>query len=449
MRIRSVASIPSGQWSHISVTHDGSGRASGLDLFVNGVRAEVDVVRDKLTRDVLHREEWGDMDIPNVQLSLGARFRDIGFRNGKLDELKVFDRQLSSLEVQSIYLQVIQEKNATAIDVEDTIEHQLLTVDESVAKARKQLQVARDHENEVYTGVRMIMTMQHDQNAHPTHVLHRGDYASKRERVTANTPSLTGDFVAEGSNRLSLAKWMTDEQNPLTARVMVNRMWHMFFGRGIVVSLEDFGSQGTPPTHPELLDYLARSFIDSGWDLHDLCRKIVLSSTYRQSSNPTDKGLYDRDPDNTWLARGPSHRLSAEQLRDAVLAASGLLVDKIGGPSVMPYQPPGLWREAGTGKSYQQSEGDGLYRRSLYTFWKRTSPPPSLLTFDATSRESCTPRRELTTTPLQALVFLNDPQYIEASRVFAQTLIDNNEKESGPTLERIVPSSVKPRSNAA
>ena len=172
---------------------------------------------------------------------------------------------------------------------------------------------------------------------------------------------------------------------------------------------------------------MSRSLIDNHWDLHSLCRQIVLSATYRQSSAVEDPSVYDRDPNNIWLTRGPKHRLSAEQLRDALLSASGLLVPTIGGPSVMPYQPPGLWEESGTGKSYHQSTGAGLYRRSLYTFWKRTAPPPSMLTLDATNRESCTARRELTTTPLQALVFLNDPQYVEASRVLAEKLITNHD----------------------
>ncbi|MCA9033417.1 MAG: DUF1553 domain-containing protein, partial [Planctomycetaceae bacterium] len=198
--------------------------------------------------------------------------------------------------------------------------------------------------------------------------------------------------------------------------------WHLFFLLFIVVTLEDLGSQGSPPSHPELLDHLARYLIDHQWDLHALCRQIVLSATYRQSSTAADASLLAHDPQNIWLARGPKHRLSAEQLRDTALAASGLLVPTVGGPSVMPYQPAGLWEESGTGKSYHQSTGDGLYRRSMYTFWRRTAPPPSMLTFDATSRESCTARRELTTTPLQALVFLNDPQYVEAARVLAESL---------------------------
>ena len=232
-----------------------------------------------------------------------------------------------------------------------------------------------------------------------------------------DTPELLGGLPEAGADRLSLAEWMVDPKNPLTSRVIANRMWHLFFGRGIVATLEDFGSQGSPPTHPELLNHLARSLIDNRWDLHWLCREIVLSATYRQSSKVSDPEVYRRDRDNQWFTRGPKHRLSAEQLRDAVLAASDLLVQEIGGPSVMPYQPAGLWKESGTGKTYEPSKGDGLFRRSLYTFWKRTAPPPTMLTLDATSRESCTPRRELTTTPLQALVFLNDPQYVEASRV--------------------------------
>ena len=263
--------------------------------------------------------------------------------------------------------------------------------------------------------------------APPTHILHRGEYTSKGEPVGAGTPGFLDQFPAGGTDRLGLARWITDPQNPLTARVISNRLWHLFFGRGIVVTLEDFGAQGTPPTHPELLDYLARTLIDEGWNLRDLCRRIVLSATYRQSSASEPEPLR-RDPDNRWLSRGPKHRLSAEQLRDAALHASGLLVPKLGGPSVNPYQPAGLWKEAGTGKTYRQSTGEGLYRRSLYTFWKRTAPPPSMLTLDATSRETCTARRELTTTPLQALVFLNDPQYVEAARVLAERLVSAHQE---------------------
>jgi hypothetical protein len=426
LRIRSIEAIPTDQWTHIAVTHDGSGRADGVRLFVNGDAVEVDVIRDKLTRDIRQRKEWGDMNVENSNLALGARFRDVGFRDGIVDELKVFDVELSSAEVRAIFAEVRPDNVADEIPIDMALEHQLMTADDAVAEAKASLAKARDAEDDLITGVREIMTMRHYDGAPPTHVLERGEYTNKAELVSPATPELSGGLPEAGPDRLSLAKWMTDPRNPLTSRVMANRMWHLFFGRGIVVTLEDFGSQGSPPTHPELLNHLARSLIDSGWDLHWLCREIVLSSTYRQSSKVTDPTVYERDRDNIWLTRGPKHRLSAEQLRDTVLSASGLLVKEIGGPSVMPYQPAGLWREAGTGKSYNQSTGAGLYRRSLYTFWKRTAPPPTMLTLDATSRESCTPRRELTTTPLQALVFLNDPQYVEASRVLAETLIENH-----------------------
>jgi len=258
----------------------------------------------------------------------------------------------------------------------------------------------------------------------PTYVLRRGAYDARGERVEPDTPEGIFPFPAEyPRNRLGLARWLVDERNPLTARVAVNRFWQIFFGHGLVGTPEDFGGQGQPPTYPELLDWLARNFIDSGWDVKALAKLIVLSSTYRQSSSPRDLKLFADDPENRLLARGPRHRLSAEQIRDNALAVSGLLVHRIGGPSVRPYQPAGLWEESGTGKSYSQDHGEGLYRRSLYTFWRRTSPPPSLLSFDAVSREVCTARRERTATPLQALVLLNDPQFVEAARVLAEKLM--------------------------
>jgi Protein of unknown function (DUF1553)/Protein of unknown function (DUF1549)/Concanavalin A-like lectin/glucanases superfamily len=426
VRVQTREAIPTNEWTHVVVSHDGSGQAKGLRLLVNGRQAEVDIERDALTRDIRHRKEWGDMSVGGVKMALGARFRDVGFRDGLVDELQVFDLQLSLAEVASLYHAVRSEAKPESVATEWALDHHLLTADDSVRGAREQLQTARDKENDVVTSIREIMVMQHFDGAPATHVLKRGEYTDKGDVVQPGLPEFLNKIPAEDTDRLALARWMTDPQNPLTSRVIANRMWHLFFGRGIVVTLEDFGSQGTPPTHPKLLDYLARSLLKDDWDLHSLCRRIVLSATYRQTSAASDPAEYARDPENIWLARGPKHRLSAEQLRDAALSASGLLVDQIGGPSVMPYQPAGLWEEAGTGKSYQQATGDGLYRRSLYTFWKRTSPPPTMLTFDATSREGCTARRELTTTPLQALVFLNDPQFVEASRVLAESLLQNH-----------------------
>ena len=380
LRVRTKKTIPTEEWTHLTVTHDGSGRADGIQLFVNGKSVETAVVRDKLTRDIRQRKDWGDLDVAKVSLALGARFRDVGFRDGSVDDLKVFDVQLSSAEVLSLFAAVRPETKKT-VDTEMALQHQLLVADEDVASARNSLSAKRDAENELVVGVREIMTMRHYEDAPPTHILGRGEYTNKGKAVSPAAPKLSGGLPEAGGSRLGLAKWITDTRNPLTSRVIANRIWHLFFGRGIVVSLEDFGSQGTPPTHPELLNHLARSLMDNDWDLHWLCREIVLSATYRQSSK-VDASIYVRDPDNKWLTRGPKHRLSAEQLRDTVLATSGLLVKKIGGPSVMPYQPAGLWKESSK-KTYKESNGDGLYRRSIYTFWKRTVPPPSMLTLDA------------------------------------------------------------------
>ncbi len=431
VRVESIDVIPSNAWSHLAVTHDGSGRADGLQIYIDGKAVETRTERDQLTRDIRHRQEWGDMKAGEVKMSVGARFRDIGFRDGVVDDLLCFQRQISAAEVAAIVNAAVSNSSDEIVRKRPLLEstpamakqHQWLG-DETYQTLSQKLSAARQHENEIVTGVREIMTMETAAITRQNYILKRGDYTSPGDEVQPATPrflpSLKG---AERIDRLGLANWLTSADNPLVARVIVNRFWHLFFGRGIVVSLEDFGSQGVPPSHPPLLDHLARSLIDDDWDLKNLCRRIVLSSTYRQSSAPRDPLWFESDPSNQWLARGPKHRLSAEQVRDTALAVSGLLVNTVGGPSVMPYQPPGLWEEAGTGKKYNQAHGAGLYRRSLYTYWKRTSPPPSMMTFDATTRETCTPKRELTTTPLQALVLLNDPQYVEASRALAYQLI--------------------------
>ncbi|HXG10509.1 MAG TPA: DUF1553 domain-containing protein [Gemmataceae bacterium] len=418
LQVKAKRSIPLGEWTHLAVTYDGSSRAAGVRVYVNGTAVEYDVVRDRLTRDIIHRKEWGDYDVDGVQLALGARFRDVGFQKGAVDEFRVFDRDLTPLEVAAVGGFPVPAAEA------DVFEHYLLRRDEEYQKVRGELQQLRHEENELIGQVRQVMVMQEMPGRRPTYVLARGAYDAPREPVQPDTPAAILPFPAEyPRNRLGLARWLLDDRNPLTARVTVNRFWQIFFGRGLVPTAEDFGAQGQPPSHPELLDWLARYFMDHGWNVHELCRLIVLSATYRQSSVPRDPRLYTSDPDNRLLARGPRHRLAAEQLRDNALAVSGLLVRRLGGPSVMPYQPAGLWEESGTGKVYRQSKGEGLYRRSLYTFWRRTAPPPSMTTFDAPTREFCLARRERTATPLQALVLLNDPQFVEAARVLAEKLI--------------------------
>jgi hypothetical protein len=276
------------------------------------------------------------------------------------------------------------------------------------------------------------LVMQELPQPRPTFVLQRGAYDRPGEEVAAATPAILPPMGPEHPrNRLGLARWLVDAGNPLTARVVVNRFWQALFGTGLVATSDDFGSQGAPPSQPELLDWLARDFVDSGWDVKQMLRRMVTSAAYRQASHCSPE-LRARDPENRLLARGPRFRLQAEFLRDQALAASGLLVADLGGPSVKPYHPPGLYEDVvaitGVDKSYQQGTGDDLHRRSLYTYWKRSVPHPAMLAFDAPFRETCAVRRTRTNTPLQALVLMNDPTYVEAARFLAARMMT----EGGP-----------------
>jgi hypothetical protein len=263
-----------------------------------------------------------------------------------------------------------------------------------------------------------------------TFILARGDYRNHTEKVTPGTPAILPPLPHTDGlpNRLTLAKWLIDPSHPLTARVAVNRYWQMAFGTGLVKTAENFGSQGEPPSHPELLDWLATEFISSGWDIKKMQRLIVTSATYRQASMVSPE-LLEKDPENRLLARGPRFRLPAEMVRDNALYVSGLLNPAIGGPSVFPYQPKGLWEELAYGdgfsmQTYVPSQGPDLYRRSMYTFWKRSVPPAQLTIFDAPDREKCFARRTVTNTPLQALVLMNDPTYLESARTIAQKVLE-------------------------
>ncbi len=282
---------------------------------------------------------------------------------------------------------------------------------------------------EIEADVPTTMIMREMDAPRPTFMLRRGEYDQQLDEVKASTPSFLPPLPPGlPRNRLGLASWLVDGKHPLTARVAVNRLWQRFFGRGLVATSGDFGSQGEWPSHPELLDWLATEFVRLDWDLKALQKTILLSSTYRQTSRASAE-LFERDPENRLLARASGFRLDAEVIRDSALAVAGLLVEKLGGPSVKPYQPPGLWREIGyesrgrfTAGEFVQDEGEGLYRRSLYTFWKRTVPPPNMLVFDAPNRETCVVERSRSNTPLQALVLMNDPQFVEAARALATRL---------------------------
>ncbi len=413
LRVQAGEPLPLNEWTHLTVTYDGSSRAEGVRLYRDGV-AEKDprILRDQLTRDIRHRKEWGDSEAGKIKLQLAGRFRDIGFGGGAIDEFQVFDSELSPLQTAALA------GGKDGGSDEDRFRHQALTRDEGLAKARKLLRAARERENEVSGEVRQIMTMAEMPGQRPAYVLFRGAYDQRRETVGPGVIPAILPFPEDAPpNRLGLARWLTDGRNPLVARVAVNRIWMLAFGRGLVGTPEDFGSQGAPPTHPEMLDWMARRFIDSGWDTKALWKMIALSATYRQSSVPEDSNTWAEDPENHWLARGPRHRLPAEQVRDNALAIGGLLVDQIGGKSVSPYEL------AVSFKPQSPDKGAGLYRRSLYTFWKRTAPPPVMVTFDASTREVCTPKRESTATPLQALVLMNGPQYVEAARALGERLM--------------------------
>ena len=283
-----------------------------------------------------------------------------------------------------------------------------------------------------------FMVMKETENLRKTYVLERGSYDAPSREVKPMTPSAVLPINKSNSNRLDLANWFFDDENPLTSRVVVNRLWQQFFGVGIVATPDDFGSQGNRPTNPELLDWLAVTFMENGWDTKKFIKKIVTSKTYMQTSK-VDEQNKKLDPENVFLSYYPRQKLPAEMIRDNILASSGLLVDKLGGPSVKPYQPEGLWDEVigGGGGSlarYVQSEGDNLYRRSLYTFWKKTVPPPSMMIFDASSRDNCEVKRQDTSTPLQSLTLMNNPEFIEAANFLSKSI----EKRSLNTNDKII-----------
>ncbi len=427
IRVHCLDELPLNTWVHVAMVYDGSSRAQGLKLFIDGDEAEVEIVRDKLTREIHVGEPQ--------ELTLGQRFRDVGFKDGVVDELQVFDRQLNLLEVKLLNMQIAAPDNideylynvSDALLKDYSAEH-LAEMRERRSELRERLAAVRAERSQLSDSIAEIMVMREEPQPRATYVLKRGAYDALGELVPRDVPRAILDVgLGENPNRLDLAHWLTNPHHPLTARVSVNRFWQLLFGRGIVSTSEDFGLQGSNPTHPELLDWLASTFVESGWDVKQLLKTIVMSATYRQQSNPTAEMLV-ADPENLLLARGVASRLSAEMIRDSALAASGLLVDQMGGPPVKPYQPEGLWEEK-SGEAYQRDVGPGSRRRSLYTFWKRTSPPPSMMTFDASNREVCVVNRQTTMTPLQVLVLLNDPQLAEAAIGLAERAITHSQTQ--------------------
>ncbi len=428
LKIMSKSVLPTNEWVHLVMTYDGSSQARGLKLYWNGAETETETVRDHLWKDITY--ERG-----NPQLTIGFRFRDNGFRDGLVDEFKVFDRSLTPIEVEHLHGSPVLEETLNADNLSDSqrnalFAYYLANFNPLYAKHLADLHDLRAEQNKLVNSIPEVMAMQELPAPRPAFILKRGAYDAPGEPVTMDTPKAVLPFKVEyPRNRLGLAQWLFDPENPLPARVAANRVWQQMFGRGIVATSDNFGSQGDLPTHPELLDWLANNLRDHGWDMKFFLKQVAMSATYRQSSNARPETLA-ADPENKLLARMPAYRLTAEMLRDNALAASGLLVEKIGGPPVKPYQPDGLWEEK-SGAHYERDKGEGLYRRSLYTFWKRTSPPPTLIAFDAAERNTCIVRRQVTSTPLQSLILLNDPQLTEASRWLAERMF----KMGGGTLD--------------
>ena len=440
---------------HVALSYDGSGRAAGLSVYLNGELADRRVVLDAL-EDAPTSEQPFEIGAGRF----GARY------TGSLDDLRIYSRELHATDLEQLYVHepirallgapkldcesILAEAppppeddiyaDETSDDVERCLSRQSRLTDyyltyRAAAADRdsyRQLVGLRAELEGLKESAPSVMVMQELEESRDTYLMGRGDYRNLDELVEPATPAWLNAFP-EGAplNRLGLAQWLVSRDNPLTARVTVNRFWQMYFGTGLVRTSEDFGSQGEAPTHPKLLDWLAVEFIESGWDVKALQKRIVMSATYRQRSNMTPR-LLERDPENRLLAVGPRFRLPAEMVRDNALFVAGLLSEEMGGPSVFPYQPEGIWEEISygdyfTAQVYNPSSGEDVYRRSVYSFWKRTAPPPSLAAFDAPDREKCTARRPRTNTPLQALVLMNDPTFVEAARALAEKLILESE----------------------
>ncbi|MDE2832908.1 MAG: DUF1553 domain-containing protein [Bacteroidota bacterium] len=402
--VTSTVRIPPESWTHVAATYDGSSRADGVTLYINGQKVPVRAEMDELSR----------MSILNGNGLLAGNFTPrkktrgdlTGLAGGRLDELRIYTRALTDLEVahlagaahppaRQFYREHQDDRYRTLTAQLDSVRQQVRTIP-------------------------FVMIMEEMETPRPTFVLDRGAYDAPVDSVGPDTPAAILSFPDDlPRNRLGLARWLTHESNPLTARVAANRYWQILFGVGLVHTPEDFGNQGALPSHPALLDYLAIRYIELDWNTKALLKEIVTSATYRQSSAVSEE-LQLRDPGNMLLARGPRKRLSAEMVRDNALAASGLLDRTMYGEPVRPYQPAGLWKAlANQVGENRYRPGPNVYRRSVYTYWKRTIPPPAMLTFDAPDRTVCTVEREPTATPLQSLVLMNDPQYVEAARVMA------------------------------
>ncbi len=431
------AVLAPGQWQHVTVTYDGSGKAGGVKLYLNGADAPLRATSDKLKPDAETRS--------NTPLRLGQRSSSMHFTDGQVQDLRIFKKQLSALEATSLHqLPALNAALAAGEkrkpeQSESLFQHYLATRDKPWQDLN--LAVVRlEGERDVIKGRSPVTHIQEERSDTPAmaNILMRGAYDNVGEQVAAAPPAVLHP-LPEGApaNRLGLANWLVDPANPLTARVTVNRFWQEIFGTGIVATPDDFGIMGAAPSHPQLLDWLALTFIESGWDTKALFKTILMSSAYRQVAVATPEKI-ESDRDNRLLSRGPRYRMDGEMIRDSALAASGTLSITMGGPGTKPYQPENVWETVGMGTArYAQDKGEGLYRRTVYNYWKRMAPPASMELFNAPNREVSCLKRDRTNTPLQALVTLNDPQFIEAARRLATLALQESKGDGDRTLDII------------
>ena len=423
IRIKTTKRLPTGEWHHITVAWNGAMQASGLSIYIDGEPAECKIIQDNLYKNIT----GGGGD----HITIGERFRDRGFTHGLVDEFQVFNRRLTDLEIAQLFDGKSLAEAITAAQGDSLYPYYLSTIDPEYVAQLKTLQVKREQLCKILDSQREIMVMRETKSPQPTYLLKRGIYSARQDKVVPKTPAVLSQFPDDTPhNRLGLAKWLTAPNHPLTARVAVNRFWQTIFGQGLVQTPEDFGRQGLRPTHPELLDWLARDFIVHQWDIKRLLKSIVTSATYRQSATASPE-LLKIDPANSLLARSPTFRLPAEMLRDHALAVSGLLVHKLGGAPVRPYEV------AVSFKPTNHDKGEGLYRRSLYTYWKRTGPAPVMMTLDASKRDVCRVRRERTSTPLEAFVLMNGTQFVEAARGISQKLLKQHGEDETAILSEL------------
>ena len=434
LRIRTKHRISLNQWTHLCVSYDGSRSAHGVRVHFNGIEQPSEALLDLLNQTFknTHSLRIGTGGGPSTRFLGGIR------------EFVIHPEPLS--DEQARILACAESPRAIAMmpRAQRSLAHAALLRDcfigsaapTRIREALRELTESRRALQKELTSFPTVMVMEEMSNPRQTHILIRGEYDKPGALVEPAVPAFLAQLPkGMRADRLALARWLVSEENPLTRRVIVNHFWQMVFGNGLVRTPEDFGSQGIPPTHPELLDWLAVTFANQGWDVKALIRTFVTSATYRQSNRVT-KDLLSKDPNNHLLARSPRFRLPAETVRDQALAASGLLTQTIGGPSVKPYQPEGLWQDLG-GAPYLQDHGESLWRRSLYTFWKRTSNPPVLSTFDASGRETCTVRIARTNTPLQALTTMNETAFVEAARKLAERAHSESSNDLHATLQRL------------